>query len=321
MYYLIISLVVSANPAGANFDYGIEDYLSGYFETYRGKNNLIQDQSTSAKIFSISATGFGVDVWAIRVVEGKMKRSQTLARINLVLDFIEAKNPIKNRGWLYHFVDENGLPQSGSEVSTIDTAIFFWGARQAAKRLGDQELIKRVENDIAKIDSEWMIQNSPSKKLICHGLYWNKDKPIFIPYEWGNNSEGVLIYRLLGIPFKPVYDKVDLPLFVYYYPMCFLKEDEFLPSLKKAMAYQESSFGHAGITATNTEVGYQPYPREYISPLSLYAISAFDSSARDELKLRKLSPRVHSQNWKTGRQSAGRIGIDEGAAILLHHRL
>ena len=315
-----MSLAISAN-ANLNADNGIEDYLCSYFVVCRGKNGLVQDRATSSNIFSLAATGFGMDVWAIMAKEGKMPCSQALGWINQALDFAENKNPQRNRGWLYHFVDENGLPQLNSEVSTIDTAIFYWGAKQAAKRLEDKNLLVRVEKMISKIDVKWMIENSPSKKIICHGFRWQKDKVVFLPYEWGDNSEGVLIYRLFKISFKPVYTNFNLPLFVYYFPMCFLAKEEFLPSLKKAMDFQKISFGHSGITATDTEIGYQIYSQEYISPLSLYAISSFDSSAREELELRKLSPKVHSQNWKTGWKSEDRIGIDEGAAILLHHHL
>ena len=273
MFCLIVSLAVCANP-------NVEDHLDSYFVVYRGSNGLIQDRATTPNIFSIPATGFGMDVWAIMAKDGKMPKAQALQLINRALDFAEYKNQKKNRGWLYHFVDGNGLPRLNSEVSTIDTAIFFLGAKQAAERLGDQKLRDRVSRAIAEIDGKWMMANSPSQKLFCHGLHWEKNRAVFIAQEWGDNSEGVLVYRLFGIPFKPVYSRLDLPLFVYYFPMCFLAKEEFLPSLKAAINYQKTFFGHSGITATDTETGYEAYPQNHISPLCLYAISPFVSSKR-----------------------------------------
>ena len=63
------------------------------------------------------------------------------------------------------------------------------------------------------------------------------------------------------------------------------------------------------------------YSKDRISPLALYAVSPFDSSAKEELDRLKLSPKVHSVNLRTGWKSADRIGIEEGAAFLLRHTL
>ena len=312
MLYAIMSLALCVNP-------DTEDRLNEYFATYKGANGMVQDRASSPDIYSVAATGFGMDVWAIRSKKGDIKEGEALKWINCALDFEAEKNPQKNRGWLYHFVNSNGLPQLNSEVSTIDTAIFFWGAKQASRRLNNQQLQNKIDRAVAKIDTKWMIDNSPSHKFVCHGLRWDKDTAIFIPYEWSDNSEGVLIYRLFNIPFNPAYYNSNLPLFAYYFPMCFLPKDDFLPPLKKAILQQKDIFGYVGVTSQDTENGYQSYPKGYISPLSLYALSSFDPLASEELVGRKLSPEIHSLNLSDNWKSSDRIGIDEGAAILLRH--
>lgn len=312
MLSVIISMALTADP-------GLETYLSEYFTTYRGTNGLIQDRSSRADIFSIAATGFGMDVWAIQSIKGEMPQEQALLWAHQAIDFMQNKNPRKNRGWLYHFVDSEGLPAINSEVSTIDTAIFFWGARRAALRLGDKQLEDKVNSILAKIDVGWVISNSPSGKLVCHGLRWKEDTPVFLPYEWSKNSEGILIYRLFGIPHEPIYDDFSLPLFVYYFPMCFLPHSEFQPYLKQAVGYQLTRYECVGMTATDTQNGYQFQPIGYISPLCLYAIHKLDTRAKKELVRHKLSPKIHSWHLLSKWESKDRIGIDEGVAVLLHN--
>ncbi len=312
MLALLFTVALCADPVP-------EAHFSEYFTTYRSDNGLVQDRASTPDVFSMAASGFGMDVLAIEAVKGEIPREQALAWIHQALDFVKKTNPPKNRGWLYHFVNHNGEPIPNTEVSTIDTAIFYWGAKQAASRLGDEGLQQKVADHISAIDKDWMIQNSPSGKLMSHGLFWHGDTSCFICCEWNKNSEGVLIYRLFDIPFEAVYDNYGLPLFVYYYPMCFLPQEEFKPALQKAIQYQKDTYGYTGITATDTSEGYKVLPLEYTSPMALYAVSAFDSVALEEWTQRSLSPTTHSHHNTTGWESRDRIGIDEGAVVLLRH--
>ncbi len=314
MLSMIMVLVVGSHP-------DIETYLSDYFVTYRNEVGLVQDRATTPDIFSVAATGFGFDVLAIKVQKGEISRSVAIESINRSLDFMEEVTPKKNRGWFYHFINKEGSPQLNCEVSTIDTAIYFWGARQASRRLGDLSLRVKVESAISRVDVNWMSSNSSSGKRIPHGLNWKEDIPQFLPCEWDKNSEGILIYRLFKVPYEFVYDDFSLPLFVYYFPMCFLPQAEFQPFLKAAVDHQVSQFGCLGITSTDTAEGYCFYPKENLSPLALYAISPFDTRAARELERLRLSPKVHSSHRFSKWVSSDRIGIDEGAAVILRHPL
>ena len=278
-----------------------EDKFTDYFEQYRTETQLVLDRSSNNQICSIAATGFGFDVLAIRDKNAKEK-------IVKAIETITRANPKQNRGWLFHFMTADGRPIAGSEVSTIDTAIFYAGALKASRRLKDKTLEQKVQRLIDNVDTKWMIENSPSHKRLCHGLRDNK----FIQCEWDEYNEGVIAYRLWEIPFEPTKTRFDLPLFAYYYPLCFINDPVYEHNLKQALLYQQRTYGYKGITSTDTETDYQFLPIGYVSPIALYSVGEkipFD-----------LSPTVHSYNIKTKWQSNDRIGIDEGAAILMKHR-
>ena len=230
------------------------------------------------------------------------------ARIKHTLATIKNSTPASNRGWLFHFVDSRGQPIGNTEVSSIDTAIFYSGALQAAGRLKNKELIDYVQNEIQKIDIQWMIDNSPSKKRICHGFHYVHGRIKFISCEWDEYNEGIIAYHLFDIPYHPTKYNYSLPLFAYYYPLCFIHGKGLEKHLEKALQYQQTTFGKQGITSMDTQEGYQFYPTHYISPIALYICNV-----RSELP-----PIVHAYNTITKWQSTDRIGIEEGAAILRH---
>src|SRR6185369_12789297 len=97
-------------------------------------------------------------------------------------------------------------PALNTEVSTIDTAIFYTGCRHAAAIIKNKDLTDKIEDLISKIDVQWMIDNSPSKKLICHGIH----KSNFINCEWDDYNVGVILYKLFGLPYKPIRYHYDL---------------------------------------------------------------------------------------------------------------
>jgi len=256
------------------------------------------DRESNKNVCSVATSGFDMDVQAIA------HPKEAPDRIRQTLKTIRTTNPPSNRGWLFHFIDRKGKPIQGSEISTIDTAIFYAGALQAANRLHNKELIDEVNEDIHKIDIQWMIKNSPSGKRICHGLR----NGVFLKCEWDEYNEGVVIYHLFNIPYHPTAYKYNLPLFVYYYPLAFIHDQNLEIHLQKAIEFQMKTFGHTGITSMDTEEGYRFYPTDYTSPIALYICG-----------IPTKNPTLHafSARW----ESKDRIGIEEGAAVLIKHPL
>jgi hypothetical protein len=161
-----------------------------------------------------------------------------------------------------------------------------------------------------------MVKNSPSGVRLCHGLHWHGEQPYFIHCEWDEYNEGILAYRLFGLEYKPVCTRLDLPLFVYYYPMCYLDKSELTGHLRAAYRYQKEQFGHAGITSCDTEYGYTFFNSEVVSPLAMLAIKGLVPEAGAEYERLGVGC-VHAYNVRTGWKSSDRVGIDEGAALLL----
>ena len=217
-------------------------------------NGLVLDH-TNSDVVSCAATGL---VSYSRAIAGEKEGIKEGFR-----------NTIKYRkdGWLYHFTDSDGVPLEWSEVSTVDTAIFFLSMREAARLIGDEELEGEVEKAITEINVECMLEND----------YFKHGYKIDLLYD--DYSEGILIYDLLGREFNPRKVKYDLPLFVYYYPLLFpLDENERIRRenyLCRAIQWQRDNYGYVGVTACNSPWGYQVNHPQIISPLSVYGCRNF----------------------------------------------
>jgi hypothetical protein len=301
---LLILLLSSLNP--------FQTSLEGYFKEYTHSTGPTQDRASNPNIFSCAASGFGMAANAVSYENGHMDRTEAIARTRRTLLFYKRHTPVQNKGWLFHFHDVDGKPVYNREVSSIDTAIFYQGARYACRSLKDDDLTKTCEEMIRAIDVKFMMKES----LFLHGFTWKDDQPVFFSSTWDEYNEGVLIYDLFGKPFSPTKVRTDLPLFVYYYPLAFMDEDP--KYLRDAVLYQIKTYGHAGITSTDTPTGYQFYPVGFPSPLALYAAAPFSEEAAKELTKYK-NPVCHGVNERTGWVSTDRIAIDEGAALLTNH--
>jgi len=279
-----------------------------YFLECKTENKMFLDRRSNSNIISIAATGFGIDCLAIMASESKIPRENVIQDLNEMLDYVQKITPKETRGWLYHWLNKDGTPAFNKEVSTIDTAIFYAGARQAARRLGDRATIDRVEALISNIDVKWLMgQNG----YIRHGFYLDNGIISFIPYEWENYSEGLIIYKTFKLPYKPKEIVYNLPLFCYYYPMCFYNDDFLMENLKKAIEYQQKSLGYWGVTSTDTENGYTFFDSEVVSPQAIYTIKKILGESH-------LTPSgVQAYNKRTGWESKDSIGIDEGASYIL----
>lgn len=244
--------------------------LFGYFLDNHVSSGVL-DRDSDRNTVSIAATGFGMDAWAIAVKYHVLDRTTGIRYWEEAFETTLSANPNRNRGWLYHFIDTAGRPKDGSEISTIDTAIFYAGALQSAKRLAEPRLVQRVQKAINSMDIAWMLNN----KHFVHGLRWQEDKAIFLTHQWQDFSEGWLIYRLFHVPYLPVTVRFDLPLFVYYYPMCFdCCDDHALPVLlRRGIAYQKEHYGVWGVTACDGPNGYQSESAEIVSPLAILSRS------------------------------------------------
>lgn len=294
--------------------------IAGYFEKHVAKDTyLVFDRSSNHEIVSVAATGFGMYCWALEATKGKLDKNTALFRINKAFDATIKANPIKNRGWLYHFTDSHGYPTrttTSAEVSTIDSAIFYFGARKAALLLDSPELQSKVEKAIAAVDINWLLTKKNNITYFCHGLHWREEIPEFIPYVWEDFSEGFILYRLFNVPYAPQRIMFNLPLFVYYYPLCFIQdEEELVMLLKLAIQWQKKTYGYWGKTACDGPNGYNVNEKDIISPIAILTLSKITNNSQ-ELYL-PVPADTQSYNIVTNWCSSDQLGIDMGSCYIL----
>ena len=263
---------------------------------------LALDRASNREMVSVAASGFAMVNWAL-----SLPREEAALKVNRCLDSTLRSNPARNRGWLSHFTGPDGTPRPDSEVSTIDSAIFYAVRRKAADLLGDPGLRGRVEKEIAAVDVEWMRQGP----YLTHGLHWRGDVPEFIPFVWDDYSEGVILYRTFNLEWKPRRVAYDLPLFVYYFPLAFFDDDEMVTHLRAAVAYQKRTYGCWGLTACDGPNGYTVGDPDLISPLAILTVAPYISEAGDYLAHLGVPSDTPSLHRKTRWTSTDRLGIDD----------
>ena len=276
-------------------------------------NGLVLDRRSDRNTVSCAATGFTAYALALMVQRGTADPATTTTLLRRGFETTLAANPERNRGWLYHFTDAVGQGKPWSEVSTIDSALFYLGFLRAAETLDDAALLAEVRQAIQHVDTQWLMKDG----YFIHGLYWSGTRERRLPYTWDDTSEGVLLYRLFDLPFKPRITRHDYPLFVYYYPICFFDDPDYATKLGEAVKYQIDHYGYTGITAADGPEGYQADDPFVISPLALYAVSALVPAARETLAEYPVDRMVPAYHVGSGWIAPDRVTIDYGSAYIL----
>jgi hypothetical protein len=312
MMLLLLSCTLTGSDERPLIDY--------FFET-RTHTGLVLDRDTRPGVVSVAATGFGMAAWAIAAEDKIIPKEQALEFINRAFDHTNQTNPKENRGWLYHFTCPDGKPIPYSEVSTVDTAIFYLGAMNAAKRLKDQALLDKINKAKAAIDVNLAMGNGH----FHHGFRWFNGQLAVIGHEgkmvmWDENSEGILLYRLFGVPYRPKRVRYDLPLFTYFYPLCFYDDPTLTEELRKAMEWQRQTYGYAGVTACDGPNGYQCSDTNMVSPVGLWGVEKLVPTAKDQLDKFGVPKTVCGLHTQSGWTTKSRLAIDYGSALLLRRR-
>lgn len=275
------------------------------FTSLTTPNGLVRDRLSDADTISVASTGLVSYAKAIAISKDTLPESEKQAIVNGFRNTLRT-NPKENRGWLFHFTDCNGVAKEYSEVSTIDSAIFYYSYLKVGEVLGDTEFTKEVQLAIGEIDISYAMVGD----RFHHGWLHGKQ----IEHIWDDWDEGVILYDLFGKTFaaEPTF---DLPLFVYYYPLCFTHDEKQVFILQNAIAFQHKTYGRIGITACDGPDGYQVGRTDVISPLSIYACSRYSTLARQYMPLLPVSRLVasYSDNWR----SSDKLGIDYASCYII----
>ena len=262
----------------------------------RAPNSDTLPTDRSAKMCSVAATGYGLTAMVLASEKNMLPKKQAKEKVMQTLTFIDENTPKINGGWLAHFIDaKTGKTYKNTEISSIDTAIFYFNAFAAAEYFGG-DVKKQVNKMYNKIDFKMMLtqdNQKPDQLAFNLGFHVKDGKREFIPHKWDEYSEGILV-MLLGLGSNQVPDEmwskgwnrdkkweqdglksfVCLPLFTYFYPhgLIDLKDkvdrngDNFWKASQNAVkmqaiyckdhGYPEGVFG---ITACDGPNGYQAY--------------------------------------------------------------
>lgn len=167
-----------------------KDTARYFFENAHATTGLVKDSSRPGAPASIAATGFGLAVYGIAAERGWTSRSQAYSKVKKTLKFALTQME-HQRGFFYHFVQpHNGKRAWGSEVSSIDTALFMAGAFLASELFSGEEVKRLTEQLYDRIDWNWMRNGTDQ---LSHG--W-KPESGFLPYYWDSYNEHLILQAL-----------------------------------------------------------------------------------------------------------------------------
>ncbi len=120
-------------------------------------NDLGGAMDTSTTESSIAATGFGLAALCIADSRGYQAHAEIVTRVQATLSFHLNSMPEEN-GFLYHFNDVNtGQPLTGSEVSSMDMAIFLCGVLTARAYFQDATITSLATQLYQRVNWPWML--------------------------------------------------------------------------------------------------------------------------------------------------------------------
>ncbi len=174
-----------------------------FWDEANPKTGLIKDRAKNfkkdnSKVASSASAGFGLTAICVAQKRGWITYREAHERTLNTLKFYRDKI-YHNHGFFYHFVDMNtGQRSWGSEVSSIDTALFLAGALFAGEYFGGE--IKKIANEIyERVDFQWMMADG---EVLNMG--W-KPKTGFLDAWWGSYCEHMILYLLaIGSPTHPI---------------------------------------------------------------------------------------------------------------------
>ncbi|MGE5599013.1 MAG: glucoamylase family protein [Bacteroidota bacterium] len=207
------------------------------------KNGLIKDRLRDDAKASIAAVGFGLTAIPVAIERGWLGRESGYARVlTTLMTFANGGVEGKN-GFFYHWPDMNTGRRGGSELSSIDTALFIAGAIFCGEYFKGTQVETLANELYAAIDWQWMTNGGDTLQM-----EWVPEKGGFTPPRWNSFNEGLLCTLLaMGSPTHPISpkawhaivrpiheDHIRLTvetLFVYQYPQVWFdfrdKEDHY----------------------------------------------------------------------------------------------
>lgn len=172
------------------------------------QTGLVPDSTQPGSPVSVAVMGLTLSCYTVGVEHNLISRDEAIKRTLAVLRFFDRSpqgtEPTATgyQGFYYHFIDRHtGARAWGSEVSTIDTALFIAGVLQSAQyfnrdHAGDREIRELADALYRRINWQWALNG---RATLSHG--W-KPECGFLPYHWDRGyNEALILYVLaMGSP-------------------------------------------------------------------------------------------------------------------------
>jgi len=197
-----------------------EALAARFFYEQALSNGLVQD-TQHTPYSSIAATGFGLTAFAIMAERYESNAnwvyspSQLRDRTSLILDTlidIQAKQANNEalygtHGLFHHFINADGTAASGSEVSTVDTALLFAGIITVGEYFGGEIKLK-AERILGNADWNFFLRtpsnpfqsNNSIDYQFSHG--WKPGEGI-IKQTWDRPTDETIIVSVIALASDP----------------------------------------------------------------------------------------------------------------------
>jgi hypothetical protein len=164
----------------------------------RARNDLA-GRRDPRRMASIAATGFGLTALTIADHRGYLPHAEIAERVKTTLAWHLNTLP-EVHGFFYHFTDiETGKRFSGSELSSIDTALLLCGVLTARAYFEDERIRSLAQQIYERVDWLWMLNGGKT-----FSMGW-KPETGFLATRWEHYCELMMIYLLaIGSPTHPV---------------------------------------------------------------------------------------------------------------------
>ncbi|NQT12422.1 MAG: hypothetical protein HQ582_06730 [Planctomycetes bacterium] len=198
-----------------------------FLDWYDPDTGLFHDRSEFPDLMSIAATGFGLTALTIGAQRGWIERQEAIDMITRTLETLRDGQSLNDsvedaiadtngyKGFYYHFLGNDGKRKdSGSELSSVDTAILLMGALTAKEHFANDSphIVDLVDELYGRVDWGWMLDNSTSR--FYHGWKPQLDGGYTIdapgggyfsgaagggPLEWDISTDEVMLISILAI--------------------------------------------------------------------------------------------------------------------------
>ena len=175
------------------------------------RNGLVRDKTRKGWPASIAAVGMALAADPVGVERGLLTRRNAIRRALATLRFFARSrqgpqaDATGHQGFYYHFLDmRTGRRAHGSELSTIDTALFLAGALTAAAYFEhdneeEAEIRALADTLYRRANWRWALNRGAT---VTHG--WRPGRG-FLKYRWEGYDEALILYVLgLGSPTFPL---------------------------------------------------------------------------------------------------------------------